>query len=304
MRLGVHLPLADFGDGSSSLTELRTYVREARDLGFVTVSANDHLFWRHPWLDGPTALAGVMAEAGDMVLATSITLPVVRHPVVVAKTLSTLAALAEGPVVGGLGPGSSRVDYDAVGVPFEERWARFDEAMRCVASLVRGEPMEAGRFYSEVPGLAPLPDRRPQIWFGAWSSDRRIAATTPIADGWMASAYNATPDQYAEARHRLDEHLRRAGRDPAAFPDAVATAWLYVTDSRDEAAHVLEDILAPTLGRDPAELGHLPIGDPEHCSQALAAYAAAGAREVLLWPIRHPILQLERVAAAVGLSHA
>ena len=304
MRLGVHLPLADFGDGSSSLTELRTYVREARDLGFVTVSANDHLFWRHPWLDGPTALAAVMAEAGDMVLATSITLPVVRHPVVVAKTLTTLAALAEGPVVGGLGPGSSRVDYDAVGVPFEERWARFDEAMRCVASLVRGEPTEAGRFYSEVPRLAPLPDRRPQIWFGAWSSDRRIAATTPIADGWMASAYNATPDQYAEARHRLDEHLRRAGRDPAAFPDAVATAWLYVTDSRDEAAHVLEDILAPTLGRDPAELGHLPIGSPEHCSQALAAYAAAGAREVLLWPIRHPILQLERVAAAVGLSHA
>ena len=303
MRLGVHLPLADFGDGSSSLPELRTYVREARDLGFVTVSANDHLFWRHPWLDGPTALAAVMAEAGDMVLATSITLPVVRHPVVVAKALTTLAALAEGPVVGGLGPGSSRVDYDAVGVSFEERWARFDEAMRCVASLVRGEPTEAGRFYSEVPRLAPLPDRRPQIWFGAWSSDRRIAATTPIADGWMTSAYNATPDQYAEARRRLDEHLRRAGRDPAAFPDAVATAWLYVTDSRDEAAHVLEDILAPTLGRDPAELGHLPIGSPEHCSQALAAYAAAGAREVLLWPIRHPILQLERVAA-VGLPHA
>ena len=73
MRLGVHLPLADFGDGLSSLTELTAYVREARDLGFATVSANDHLFWRHPWLDGPTALAAVMAAAGDMVLATSIT---------------------------------------------------------------------------------------------------------------------------------------------------------------------------------------------------------------------------------------
>ena len=220
----------------------------------------------------------------------------------VAKTLTTLAALAQGPVVGGLGPGSSRVDYDAVGVAFEERWARFDEAMRCVAALVRGEPTEAGRFYAEVPRLAPLPARRPQIWFGAWGSDRRIAATTPIADGWMASAYNATPDQYAEARSRLDGHLRRAGRDPATFPDAVATAWLFVTESRDEAAHVLDDVLAPTLGRDPAELRHLPIGSPEHCSQALAAYAAAGAREVLLWPIRDPSVQLERVAAAVGLS--
>ena len=97
-----------------------------------------------------------------------------------------------------------------MGVPFEERWARFDEAMRCVASLVRGEPTEAGRFYSEVPRLAPLPDRRPQIWFGAWGSDRRIAATTPMADGWMASAYNATPDQYAEERVTASMSIFRA----------------------------------------------------------------------------------------------
>ena len=83
----------------------------------------------------------------------------------------------------------------------------------------------------------------------------------------------------------------------------MATAWLYVTESRNEADHVLNDILAPTLGRAPEELAHLPIGSPGHCAQALAAYAAAGAREVLLWPLRDPIVQLERVAAAVGLSH-
>src|SRR5687767_13667563 len=104
MRLGVHLPLADLGDGVATYAELVAYVREARDLGFATVSANDHLFWRHPWLDGPTALASVVEAAGDLALATSITLPVVRHPVVVAKTLTTLATLAQGPVVGGLGP--------------------------------------------------------------------------------------------------------------------------------------------------------------------------------------------------------
>ena len=110
-----------------------------------------------------------------------------------------------------------------------------------------------------------------------------------MADGWLASAYNATPEQYAEARGRLDDHLRRAGREPGAFPDAVATTWLHVTDSPAEAEHVLIDVLAPTLGRDPATLRHLPIGSPEHCAQALAAYAAAGAREVLLWPLRDPV---------------
>jgi len=126
MDLGAHLPLADFGDGTPTLEELRDYVRTARDLGYSTVSANDHLVWRRPWLDGPTALAAVAGDAGPMALATSIALPVVRHPVVVAKTLTSLASLTGSRVIGGLGPGSSQADYDAVGVPFAERWARFE----------------------------------------------------------------------------------------------------------------------------------------------------------------------------------
>ena len=76
-----------------------------------------------------------------------------------------------------------------------------------------------------------------------------------VADGWFASAYNATPDQYREARVRLDEHLRAAGREPDDFPDAIATMWLFVTDSRREAEHVLTAVLAPALNRDPRSCG-------------------------------------------------
>ena len=101
-------------------------------------------------------------------LATSITLPVVRHPAVVAKTLTTLAVLARGPVVGGLGPGSSRRDHQAVRIPFEERWSRFDEALPLVRSLVRGEPAESGRFYPGEYEVLPRPDPSPGIWFASW----------------------------------------------------------------------------------------------------------------------------------------
>ena len=258
MRIGAHLPLADLGDGTPTGEDLRAYASSARDLGYTTLSANDHLLWGKPWLDGPTSLASVISAAGDLTLATSITLPVVRHPVVVAKMLTTLASLATGPVVGGLGPGSSRADYHAVGVPFDERWARFDEALPTVRALVRGEPTTQGTYYGAEARLAPIPDRPPEVWFGSWGSDRRLAAMAAVADGWFASAYNATPQQYQEARARLDGHLLSAGREPDDFPDSIATVWLFVTDSRAEAEHVLNDVLAPTLHRDPEKLGHLP----------------------------------------------
>jgi alkanesulfonate monooxygenase SsuD/methylene tetrahydromethanopterin reductase-like flavin-dependent oxidoreductase (luciferase family) len=298
MRLGVHLPLADLGEGLPTAADLQGYVGAARELGYATVAANDHIVWTRPWLDGTAALASVAAVAGDMVLTTSVTLPVVRQPAVVAKTLTSLALLATGPVVGGLGPGSSRLDYEAVGIPFEERWARFDEALPLVRALVRGETATNGEFYAGDFHLIPTSDPAPPIWFASWGSDRRLAVMATVADGWLASAYNATPEQYAEARGRLDTHLRQAGRDPDSFPDAVATTWLYITDSRHEAEHILVDVLAATLHRDPETLRHLPIGSPQYCAEALAAYAAAGASEVLIWPIRDSLQQLELCARA------
>lgn len=62
----------------------------------------------------------------------------------------------------------------------------------------------------------------------------------------------------------------------------------------------LASVLAPALGRDPDQLaGQLPVGPPAHCAEVLSRYAAAGAREVLLWPIRDPIGQLEECAEQV-----
>jgi alkanesulfonate monooxygenase SsuD/methylene tetrahydromethanopterin reductase-like flavin-dependent oxidoreductase (luciferase family) len=233
-----------------------------------------------------------------MALATSIALPVVRHPVVVAKTLSTLASMTGNRVIGGLGPGSSQGDYDAVGVPFTERWARFDESMSVVRTLVRGEATPGGTYYGPAGPLAPVREPPPEVWFGSWGSDRRLASMAAVADGWFASAYNATPAEFAAARTRLDGHLVDAGRDPTAFPDAVATAWALVTDSSGERDRVLQDLLGPLLGRDPETLGNLPIGSSAQCAEALAAYAEAGAGLMLVWPLRDARAQLELLADA------
>lgn len=296
MEFGVHLPLIDFGDGLLERHEFRSYVAAASDLGYATLAANDHLVWQRPWLDGPTTLTSLHAEAGDMALATSISLPAVRHPIVLGKWLTTLGCLTGNRIIAGLGPGSSSGDYAAVGVPFEDRWARFDEALRVVKAIVRGDPPPTGAFYDvEEVRLDPLPATPPEVWFGSWGSDRRLRAMAQIADGWMASGYNTTPEGFAQARERLDGHLITCGRDPAVFPDLIATMWLCVTETRDEAEQVLQEVLAEVLRRDPHALAtQLPVGPPDHCIDLLRSYAQAGAHQILLWPIRDPVHQLHR----------
>ncbi|MDF3051070.1 MAG: Luciferase-like, subgroup [Pseudonocardia sp.] len=292
MRFGVHLPVVDFGDGSATVGDLQEYVRVARELGYDTVGANDHLVWHRPWLDGLTALAAVAGQAAGMTLATTVALPTLRRPVVLAKALTSLGALHGGSVIAGVGPGSSRADYDAVGVAFAERWSRFDADTVALRRLLRGDG---------EPRLAPLADPVPQLWVGSWGSEQRLRAMAATADGWLASGYNTTPEQYTACRARLDGHLEQVGRDPAAFPDLIATVWVHVTPSAAEASAVLGDVLAPTLRRDPHELAaRLPVGTPEHCVAVLSAYAEAGAQRMLLWPIREPVAQLRTFADLVA----
>src|SRR3712207_4397881 len=149
-----------FGDERLSCTRLQETVDTARDCGFAAVSANDHFIFQTPWLDGPTALASVIERSGRLTLATTVSLAVLRGPVPLAKALAALDVLSEGRLVAAVGPGSSRRDYEAVGVAYEERWKRFDEALVVLRALLgRGRLPERTRYYP-VPAdlaLAPAP---------------------------------------------------------------------------------------------------------------------------------------------------
>src|ERR671919_1860139 len=111
-----------FGDEALSLRRLEATVDAARDCGFAAVSVNDHFVFQTPWLDGPTALASVIGRSGEMALATTVSLAVLRGPVPLAKALAAIDLLSGGRLVAAVGPGSSPRDYEAVGPHFEERW--------------------------------------------------------------------------------------------------------------------------------------------------------------------------------------
>ena len=295
---GAHLPVIDFGFHAVSLDWLSGYVRAARDLGFKAISTNDHLIHSRPWLDAPTALAAVLSDSGDMAVGTSVILAVVRGPMPLAKTLAAIDILSNGRLFVGLGPGSSARDYEIVSLSYDERWKRFDEAIQVLRSLWSADNAGfSGRFYSTA-GIdlepKPLQKPTPPIWIGSWGSDAGLRRVARLGDGWLASAYNTMPDQFAAALAKLGDQLKIFGKDPARFPNALATMFMYITEDKVEAERVLSETLTAFLHRPVDQLRErLLVGSPEVCAEKLAAYKAAGVQRVFVWPIKDEIEQIK-----------
>src|SRR6185437_4311978 len=261
MDAGVHLPQIEFAGEELSLRRLADTVDAARENGFAAVSVNDHFLFGTPWLDGLTALAAVAERSGPMTLATTVSLAALR-----------------GRVLAGVGPGSSRSDYDALGVSFESRWQRFEEAVTLLRALLSGAVPPAGGTYFAVPEerLLPVPRRAGPVplWIGSWGSAAGLRRVARLGDGWLASAYNTTPAGFAAARARLREELAAAGRPAAGFPNALVTMWTWITEDRAEAELVITGRLAPLLKRDPATLrGRVCVGPAGMCAELLSGFA-------------------------------
>jgi len=115
-----------------------------------------------------------------------------------------------------------------------------------------------------------------------------------LADGWLASGYNTTPELFAQAWSDVRAALAVCGRDPAGFPNAIATMLVLRDRGPARADAMLAGVLAPMLNRPVEQLrAVLPIGSAEECAEKLLAYARAGAQRVFLWPLADERAQLE-----------
>jgi probable F420-dependent oxidoreductase len=281
------------------------YAVAAERLGYTLIAANDHIASRTAWLDGPTILAGVCAATERMQLATSVLLPALRHPAVVAKTYATLDDLSSGRVMLGVGAGVLKADFELLGVPWDERWSRLDESIQVIRALWREPaPIFRGRHYHlDGTGIEPLPARTggPPIWIGSWGSPAGLRRVARLGDGWIASGFNTTPERFAASWQQLRDELARHGRDEVGFGNALASMYVHVTDDAAEAVRVAREILGPALGRRPEEMLQAGLlGSPEHSAAKLRRYAEAGVQRVVIWPATDHRRQIELFAERVA----
>jgi len=233
MKIGLMLPLA--ADETSGWADLRTMAVAAETSGLDSVWGADHLIYReggetvgiHECWTVLTAVAAVTSrvEIGPLVLA----LPF-RNPALTAKMAAELDEVSGGRLILGLGCGWHEPEFDAFGYPFSHRVSRFEEGMRIIAPLLRGESVTfEGRFHSVTDAvLLPPPVRPggPPILI-AGKQPRMMGLVVEHAAQWNGAWYGF-PERADELRTRLsnlDAALAAADRDPASLE---RTAGIFV----------------------------------------------------------------------------
>jgi alkanesulfonate monooxygenase SsuD/methylene tetrahydromethanopterin reductase-like flavin-dependent oxidoreductase (luciferase family) len=316
---GVHLPVIDFNGNNNrkegkenlhSREQILSIARKAESLGYDSLSANDHIVSRTSWLDSLSALSAAAAVTNRIKLGTSVLNIVVRNPVVCAKSLSAIDIISSGRLfAAGVGPGSHKGDYDVCGIPFEQRWSMFNEALEILNKLWNNRERDGdddndddddnndiesstpacidynGKYYQlEKVSLEPKPFQKPHppIFVGTWgSSEAGLRRVAKYGDGWMASAYNITPDKFKEKWNILLSYRKSIGRESELFENSIVSMFGYIDNDKDKVHDMVKDILSPALGRPTEQLENLLLfGSVEHCIQKINALYEAGVKRI------------------------
>ena len=315
VAFGVHLPVMEFNSSkireegdSFSREQILSFAQKAESLGYDSLSVNDHVVFRTSWLDAISTLSAVAAITNEIKLGTSILNIVVRNPVICAKALSTIDILSSGRLFAvGVGPGSHKGDYDICGIPFEERWKRFTEALQVLQIVWKNNNKEqenstltnySGKYYRfEKVSVQPKPFQKPHppIYIGSWgSSEAGLKRVAKYGDGWMASAYNITPDKFKVKWKILLSYRQALGKDIQSFENSVMSMFGYIDNDRNRAHRMAKDVLSPALGRPTEELESLLLfGSPDHCLEKIRALSEAGVKRIHFWPVSDYLEQIE-----------
>ncbi len=235
MNVGISVPLPAY------LVDVGFMARKVEELGFESFWCAEHPFIpvrttsRFPssadgvipetyshFIDPFVALARASGVTSRIKLGTGIVLVPERHPLLLAKEVSTLDLFSGGRFLFGIGAGWLREETEIMGGDFDHRWTQTRESVLAMKELwTKTEAEFQGRYY-KFPAVRsyPKPAQKPHppVLLGGAAANvlERVVAW---GDGWLPN--RVTPEQLRERRATLDKLAKDAGRNPSTISISV-----------------------------------------------------------------------------------
>jgi len=211
-----------------------------------------------PFLDPFVVIPAMAAVTSRIHFYTNVFKLPLRSPLLTARAVASASVLSGGRVALGIGLGWNRDEFDALGVDYEARAGRTDEAIEVLKLVWSGRMVEYhGEHFDFGPlSQSPVPTGPVPLYVGG-DSKPAMRRAARFADGWCSRA--PAVDDVVEMLPRMREALARAGREDDDFelmamcPEAVEVESLL----RLAVAGVTEAQLWP-WNRDGVDLGDLP----------------------------------------------
>ena len=279
VAVGVSVP---WGLWSLPASDQRAMLAQIADAGIDHVFTADHVSFRDgSGMDGLVTLAALSGLEPRLGLHLGVYLLALRHPMVAARQIATLAEAAPGRLTVGVGVGGDdRHEVEVCDVDPATRGRRTDAALEIVRALLAGQTVDGdGEFFAFRGGtIRPVPDPAVALVVGG-RSDAALERAGRLGDGWLAAW--CSPGRFAEGVARVEE--AGAGRD-VAWQHGLQL-WLGAGPSAEEGrGHV-----AATMERfyrmsfEPFER-YTPCGAAAGIAEFLQPYVDAGATTLNLTP--------------------
>jgi alkanesulfonate monooxygenase len=282
---------------------LLAYAVAAEELGYDSIWVWDHILLGvdppFPVIDSLTLLTAVAARTTRIKLGTGVLVLPLRNPVVLAKELSSLDLIAGGRLLLGLASGWYKREFDAVGVPFNERGRIMDRNLEILHRLWTEDQVNGEYPPHRLRGsnMSPKPSRLPVMLIGGYVD--RVLKRAALNGGWLTYFY--TPSGFANSWAKVCAFAEEAGRDPATLLNANQLP-IYVGSSRAAVEAPMMEWLGEewdyAAWSDSTKEAAI-IGTVDECVDQLRAQLAAGVQKLIFIPYKYRPDQVEIIAREI-----
>ncbi|MFF3572889.1 LLM class flavin-dependent oxidoreductase [Nocardia jiangxiensis] len=261
----------------------RALLDAAADAGLDHITVGDHIsFHGGTGFDGMVSATSVLSTHDTISVVIGVYLLGLRHPMLAARQIATLAQLAPGRLVLGVGVGGEdRSEITNSGVDPRTRGRRMDETLTLLRALLAGDEVtHSGEFCTlDRARILPSPDPAVPIIIGG-RGEAAIERTAAHGDGWLAIF--ATASRFAQTREKILAAAAERGRAPHTFG---VNVWCGLDEDPATADRLVGEQMQALYRLPRDKFRHLaPAGTPEQVAEWLSSYVEAGADTITLIP--------------------